>query len=167
MLLHDIAKPPTRTLDGDRIRFNGHDALGATMAEEILRRLKYPNDTIEAVSFMVSRHMQFMNVRQMRVAKLKRFMAAPTFPLELELHRVDCASSNGFTENLEFVKAKQAEFAAEPLIPPPLVTGRDLIALGMSPGPRFKELLEGAQTEQLEGRLTEREQALAWVKERL
>ncbi len=167
VLLHDIAKPPTRTLDGERIRFNGHDALGATMAEEILRRLKYPNDVIEAVSFMVSRHMQFMHVQQMRVAKLKRFMATPTFPMELELHRVDCASSNGFTENLEFVKAKQAEFAAEPLIPPPLVTGRDLIALGLNPGPRFKELLEAVQTEQLEGRLLEREEALDWVKERL
>ncbi|HEY1120155.1 MAG TPA: CCA tRNA nucleotidyltransferase [Haloferula sp.] len=167
VLLHDIAKPPTQTLDGDRIRFNGHDALGATMAEEILRRMKYPNDVIEAVSFMVSRHMQFMNVQQMRVAKLKRFMAVPTFPMELELHRVDCASSNGFTENLEFVQAKQAEFATEPLIPPPLVTGRDLIAMGLKPGPPFRELLESVQTEQLEGRLFEREQALAWVKERL
>jgi poly(A) polymerase len=87
--------------------------------------------------------------------------------MELELHRVDCASSNGFTENLEFVKAKQTEFAAEPLIPPPLVTGRDLIALGLHPGPPFKELLEAVQTEQLEGRVLEREQALAWVKERI
>jgi putative nucleotidyltransferase with HDIG domain len=167
VLLHDIAKPPTRTLDGDRIRFNGHDAVGATMAEEILRRMKYPNDVIEAVSFMVSRHMQFMHVQQMRVAKLKRFMATPTFPMEVELHRVDCASSNGFSENLEFVKAKQAEFAAQPLIPPPLVTGRDLIAMGLKPGPPFKDLLEAVQTEQLEGRLLEREQALEWVKARL
>lgn len=116
---------------------------------------------------MVSRHMQFMHVQQMRVAKLKRFMAVPTFPLELELHRVDCASSNGFTENLEFVKAKQVEFAADPLIPPPLVTGRDLIAMGLKPGPPFRELLESVQTEQLEGRLSERDQAIEWVKQRL
>jgi poly(A) polymerase len=167
VLLHDIGKPPTRTLDGDRIRFSGHDAVGAAMAEEILRRMKYPNDTIAAVAFMVSRHMQFMNVQQMRVAKLKRFMAEPTFPMEIELHRVDCASSNGFTENLDFVLAKQAEFAAEPLIPPPLITGRDLIALGRPPGPEFRELLDGVQTEQLEGRLTTREDALAWVRARL
>lgn len=166
VLLHDIAKPPTRTFDGEagRIRFNGHDALGATMAEEILRRLRYPNDVIESVSFMVSRHMQFMNVRQMKVSKLKRFMAAPTFPLEIELHRVDCGSSNGLTENLDYVLAKRDEFAAAPLIPPPLVTGRDLIALGQQPGPRFKELLEAVETEQLEGRLTDRDSALEWVK---
>lgn len=169
VLLHDIAKPPTQTFDAEagRIRFNGHDALGATMAEEILRRLKYPNQVIEEVAFMVSRHMQFMNVQQMRVSKLKRFMAPETFPLELELHRVDCASSNGFTDNLEYLIEKRAEFAAEPLIPPPLVTGKDLIAQGLTPGPRFKELIEAVQTEQLEGRLTDRETALDWLKERL
>jgi putative nucleotidyltransferase with HDIG domain len=167
VLLHDIAKPPTRSYDGERIRFNGHDALGATMAEEILRRLKYPNHVVHDVVFMVSRHMQFMHVQQMRTAKLKRFMSAPTFPLELELHRVDCASSNGFTDNLEFLIDQDKVFAAEPLIPPPLVTGRDLIALGLDPGPAFKEILEAAQTEQLEGRLATREQALEWLRERV
>lgn len=166
VLLHDIAKPPTQTFDAEagRIRFNGHDAMGASMAEEILRRLRYPNHVIEEVAFIVSRHMQFMNVQQMRVSKLKRFMAAPTFPLELDLHRVDCASSNGFTENLDFLIAKQEEFAAEPLIPAPLVKGHDLIAMGMQPGPRFSEILEAVQTEQLEGRLTDRDSALQWVK---
>ncbi len=165
-LLHDIAKPPCMTIDDDsgRIRFNGHDSLGAQMAEGILRRLRYPNDTIAAVVPMVARHMQFMNVQKMRVAKLKRFMAEPTFPLEMELHRVDCGSSNGFTDNYEFLQAKDAEFAAEPLIPPPLVTGRDLIKLGLEPGPRFKEILEMIQTEQLEGRLTERDAALGYLR---
>lgn len=163
VLLHDIAKPPCQTF-GDRIRFNGHDAMGAEMAEIILRRLRYSNDLIAAVVPMVARHMQFMNVQQMRTAKLKRFMSTPTFPQEMELHRVDCASSNGFTDNYEFLQAKAEEFAAEPLIPSPLVTGRDLIRLGHQPGPDFKEILEAVQTEQLEGRLTERQEALNWVK---
>ena len=60
--------------------------------------------------------------------------------------------------------ARQEEFAAEPLIPPPLVTGRDLIQLGLAPGPRFGELLEAVQTEQLEGRIVEREAALRHLK---
>ena len=169
VLLHDIAKPPTRTWDDEvgRIRFNGHDALGATMAREILRRLKYPNKVIDDVAFMVSRHMRFMNVQDMRVAKLKRFMSAPTFPRELELHRVDCASSNGFTDNYEFLLAKRDEFAREPLVPPPLITGKDLIDLGLPPGPGFKQILEDAQTEQLEGRLAHREEALEWLRKRV
>ena len=83
----------------------------------------------------------------------------------MELHRVDCGSSNGFTDNYEFLQAKAGEFASEPLIPPPLVTGRDLIQLGLKPGPRFKEILEAVQTEQLEGRILDREPALAYLKE--
>ncbi|MFT3992065.1 MAG: CCA tRNA nucleotidyltransferase [Luteolibacter sp.] len=166
VLLHDIAKPPTRTIDPaeNRIRFNGHDALGAIMAEKILRRLRYPNDTIHAVVTMVSRHMQFMNVQKMRTAKLKRFMSEPTFHQEMELHRVDCASSNGFTDNYEFLQQKEIEFAAEPLIPPPFVTGKDLIQFGRSPSPEFKNWLEAVQTEQLEGRILDRGQALAYLK---
>ena len=167
VLLHDIGKPPTRTMDGDRARFNGHDAVGAEMARVILGRLKYPNAVIEAVVAIVGRHMQFMNVQKMRVARLKRFMAEPTFPQEMELHRVDCASSNGFTDNYEYLQAKGEEFASEPLIPPPLVTGRDLIGLGLVPGPRFRDLLETIQNEQLEGRLTDREGALARLGELL
>jgi len=165
VLLHDIAKPPCQTTDGEsgRIRFNGHDSMGAKMAEDILRRLRYPNHTISAVVPMVARHMQFMNVQKMRVAKLKRFMAEPTFAGELELHRVDCASSNGFTDNYEFLQAKALEFAAEPLIPPPLVSGIDLIKLGLRPGPHFKEILDVVQTEQLEGRILGREEALVYL----
>jgi tRNA nucleotidyltransferase/poly(A) polymerase len=167
VLLHDIAKPPTQTFDeqAGRIRFNGHDTLGADMSRLILTRLKYPNDVIDAVEPMVARHMQFMNVQKMRVAKLKRFMSAPLFDQEMELHRVDCASSNGFTDNYEFLQQKAEEFAAQPLIPPPLVTGRDLIALGLPPGPLFKEILESVQTEQLENRLNDREAALAHVRQ--
>lgn len=163
-LLHDIAKPPTQTTDPDgRIRFNGHESLGAEMATEILTRLKYPNAVIRDASHMVSRHMQFMNVQQMRKSTLKRFMSPPTFPEEMELHRVDCASSNGFTDNYEYLNAKAEEFANEPLIPEPLVTGKDLISRGLKPGPRFAEILNDIQTEQLENGLTSREDALAYL----
>ena len=162
VLLHDIAKPATRTVEEDtgRPRFNGHDKLGAEMAGTILRRLRYPNEVIDNAGFMVGRHMQFMHVRQMRVAKVRRFMGAPTFQKEMELHRVDCASSNGFTDNYEFLREKEREFASEPILPPPLVTGRDLIERGLKPGPRFREILDYLQNEQLEGRVREREVAL-------
>jgi poly(A) polymerase len=167
VLLHDIAKPPTRTIDagaGNRIRFNGHDALGAEMAGDMLRRLRFSNEVIDAVIPMVARHMQFMSVQNMRVAKLKRFMASPTFTQELELHRVDCGSSNGFTDNYEFLLEKREEFSLEPLIPPPLITGRDLIAAGLSPGPKFSEILRDIETEQLEGKLKTREDALEYFR---
>src|SRR5256884_704165 len=100
----------------------------------------------------------------MRLAKLKRFMARPTFAEELELHRVDCASSHQMLENYDFLVGKREEFANEPIIPPPLVRGDDLIALGLKPGPKFGEILEAVQTRQLEGALKDRQEALAWVK---
>ncbi|HBE95732.1 MAG TPA: phosphohydrolase [Verrucomicrobiales bacterium] len=170
VLLHDIAKPPTQTWDNEakRFRFNGHDRVGAKMTEEILRRLRYPNQTIEEVSFMVSRHMKFMHVQEMRTAKLKRFMAANSFAMEIELHRVDCDSSNGFRGNYDFLNLKQEEFANEPLIPAPLLTGKDLIdKFSLSPGPKIGEILRAVQTEQLEGRLSDKERALAFVEESL
>src|SRR5260370_22075446 len=108
--------------------------------------------------------MVFKDVPNMRLAKLKRFMERRTFLDELELHRVDCASSHGMLDNYEFLQRKQAEFANEPIIPPPLVRGDDLIALGMKPGPRFGEILEAVETRQLEGELRDREEALDWVK---
>ncbi|HKP93720.1 MAG TPA: CCA tRNA nucleotidyltransferase [Chthoniobacterales bacterium] len=165
VILHDVAKPPTAIVDEEgRIRFNGHDRLGAEMTEQIMERLRFSRAEIDATVEAVRQHMVFKDVPNMRVAKLKRFMARPTFQDELELHRVDCASSHAMLDNYEFLLRKQEEFANEPIIPPPLVRGDDLIALGMKPGPRFGEILEAVETRQLEGALKDREEALAWVK---
>ena len=165
VLLHDVAKPVTAKVDETgRIRFNEHDRIGAAMAESIMERLRFSRAEIDAVAEMVRQHMVFKDVPRMRVAKLKRFMARPTFTEELELHRVDCASSHRMMDNYEFLLRKQEEFANEPIIPPPLVRGDDLIALGMKPGPAFGEILEAVETRQLEGALKDREQALEWVK---
>ena len=165
VLFHDIAKPVTATVDETgRIRFNEHDRIGAEMTEAIMERLRFSRAEIDATVEMVRQHMVFKDVPQMRVAKLKRFMARPTFEEELELHRVDCASSHGMMDNYEFLLRKREEFANEPIIPPPLVRGGDLIALGMKPGPKFGEILEAVETRQLEGALKDREEALDWVK---
>ena len=167
VLFHDIAKPATYTVDETgRIRFNGHDKLGAEMTGDILRRLKFPNNVIEPAVEAVANHMMFKDVQKMRVAKVKRFMARPTFEDEMELHRVDCMSSNGLKDNYEFLRAKQAEFAvvATPLIPKPLVNGRDLMALGLKAGPQLGELLTAVQNMQLEGQIHTREEALDWLK---
>ena len=165
VLLHDVAKPPTASVDETgRIRFNAHDRVGAEMTEQIMERLRFSRAEIDATVEMVRQHMVFKDVPRMRVAKLKRFMARPTFEEELELHRVDCASSHAMLDNYDFLVRKKEEFANQPIIPPPLVTGDDLIALGMKPGPKFGEILEAVETRQLEGTLKSREEALDWLK---
>jgi len=167
ILLHDIGKPATYSYDeeAERIRFNGHESVGAEMSEEILRRMKYSNEMIDDVRVMVANHMKFMHVMDMRVSKLKRFMSRDTFVHEMELHRVDCASSNGILENYNFVVEKREEFANQPLIPEPLIKGKDLMDLGFKPGPEFKEILTAIQNEQLEGKLSDSDAAIVWVRE--
>ncbi len=165
VLFHDIGKPPTSVVDEEgRIRFNGHDRIGAEMTEAIMERLRFSRAEIDATVEAVRQHMVFKDVPNMRVAKLKRFMARPTFNDELELHRVDCASSHAMMDNYKFLLGKKEEFANEPIIPPPLVRGDDLIALGLKPGPKFGEILEAVETRQLEGTLKDREEAIEWVR---
>ena len=166
VLFHDIGKPATFSRDPaeGRIRFSGHDKVSAEMTAAIMERLRFSREQIDATVEAVANHMVFKDVQSMRVARLRRFMARPYFSDELELHRVDCASSPGMLDNYTFLVQKQNEFAHEPLIPPPLVNGRDIIALGWKPGPKIGEILEAVQTRQLEGALGTREEALAWVK---
>lgn len=165
VILHDVAKPKTAHVDPTgRIRFNDHDKRGAEMTERIMERLRFSRAEIDAAVEMVRQHMVFKDVPHMREAKLKRFMARPTFNEELELHRVDCASSHGMLDNFEFLLRKREEFANEPIIPPPLVNGADLISLGLKPGPKFGEILEAVETRQLEGELQDRQSAIEWIK---
>ena len=164
VLLHDIGKPATYTFEeGDRIRFNGHDKVGAEMAEAILRRMKYPNELIDDVCVMVANHMVFKDVQKMRTSKVKRIMARETYRDEMELHRVDCLGSWGGLDNYEFMHAKEEEFANAPIIPPRLVDGRDLLDLGWKAGPAMGETLREIQDLQLEGKLTTKEEALEWL----
>jgi poly(A) polymerase len=163
-LLHDVGKPPCARRDATgRIRFNGHEAVGAEMAEEILRRLRFSNQEIAASVEMVRMHMAFKDAPNMRVAKLRRFMARPTFGEELLLHRADCLGSHGGLEILSFLKERQAAFASEPMVPPRLVSGGDLLSRGWKPGPAIREALLAIQNLQLEGQLRTRDEALAWV----
>ena len=166
VLLHDIGKPATYSFDeeADRIRFNGHDKLGAEMSEQILRDLKFSNSIIEDVVQMVANHMTFKDVQKMRQSKLKRFMSRSTFSDEKELHRVDCLGSWGGLDNYDFLNEKIIEFANEPIIPAPLLTGKDLIEFGWAPGPNLGEILNSVQDLQLEGTLNSKEEALEWVK---
>lgn len=159
VLLHDVGKPPTFRI-ADRIRFDGHAEVGAEMAKKILLGLKFANDDVERVTSLVANHMRFKDVRQMRLSTLKRFLSLPHFDEHLELHRLDCLASNGYTDSYDYIRAKLAEMDAVDLHPPRLLTGRDLIEAGFRPGPSFGRALEAVATAQLDGEVHTREQAL-------
>lgn len=164
ILLHDVGKPPTFTVK-ERIRFDGHTEVGAEMAEDICRRLRLSKDATARIVDLVRNHLRFMHVREMRESTLKRFLRKENFHEHLELHRLDCLASHGDLSAYYFCLEKLEEFSKEAMKPEPLLGGRDLIALGLEPGPIFSEILEPVEDRQLEGRLKTREEALQWVRE--
>ncbi len=169
ILMHDIAKPLTvaRHPANGQITFYGHEKIGADMAEAILQRLKFPRKQTEEIVECVLHHMQFKDVKQMRKATLRRLLMRETFPLELELHRIDCLGSNGNLEHYEFMKAEAETLAQQPALRPPLLTGEDLKQLGVAPGPVMGELLAELREKQLADELTDADQARMWIKSRL
>ncbi|MFZ2639782.1 MAG: HD domain-containing protein, partial [Verrucomicrobiia bacterium] len=166
-LLHDVGKPPTFQRAPDRIRFNEHDVIGGRMAETILRRLRFPNEPIDQIVACVENHMVFRNTPEMRKAKLKRLLARPTFAEELELHRLDCLASHADLTNYDFLKNVVLEIPPQVAAPPPLITGDDLLAMGMKPGPEMGALLHEARELQLEEKLHTPDEAVAWARQRL
>jgi poly(A) polymerase len=169
VLLHDVAKPVTASCDPGTgsIHFYEHEKIGATMAEAILERLRFPRKQIEEIATAVRFHMQFKDAPHMRKATLRRLLLRDTFPLELALHRLDCLGSHGRLDIHDFLMAQAAELAKQPEIRPPLLTGLDLIELGLKPGPAMGELLAEIREKQLQDELTTPDEARDWVKVRI
>jgi poly(A) polymerase len=163
-LLHDVGKPPTFRVAPERIRFDGHVEVGVKMAEEICRRLRFSNDDTEQILALVNNHMRFANVQQMKDSTFKKFVRMPKFDEHLALHRIDCLSSHGDLTPYNFTREKIAAMPPEAVRPVPLLTGKDLIADGYPPGPRFKEILTAVEDAQLEGRLHSANEAKEFVK---
>jgi len=169
VLLHDVAKPLTAAPDPKTgsTHFYGHERIGAEMAASILRRLRFPRKQSEDIVKAVRCHMQFKDARQMRKATLRRLLLRPTFPLELELHRLDCLGSHGRLEVYDYLVAQARELESQPQIRPPLLTGNDLIALGMKPGPAMGALLAAIREKQLQDELKTKAEARKWAKGQL
>jgi poly(A) polymerase len=160
-LLHDVGKPPTAKVDENgRVRFNQHADVGTEMTEAICRRLRFSNDATEQITSLVRNHMRFIDLKRMREATLRRLLRMNRFDEHLALHRADCLASHGKLDNYEFALEKQATLSEEAIRPPRLVTGHDLMRMGMAPGPRLGQILDALEDAQLEGEVTDRDAAL-------
>jgi poly(A) polymerase len=169
VLLHDIAKPVTAEHDAatGKIHFYGHEKTGADMSAKILARFRFPKKQTEEIVACVRQHMQFKDVQQMRKSTLRRLLLRGTFPLELELHRLDCLGSHGNLEFYNFLREQALGLEKQPALRPPLLTGNDLIGLGLKPGPALGALLAEIRERQLQDELKTPRQARAWVKKKL
>jgi len=168
VLLHDVGKPPTfRPPSGPngRIRFDEHAEVGTRMAEQICRRFRFSNNDTAQIAALVANHMRFKDVSGMKPSTLKRFVRLDRFPEHLELHRLDCSSSHGNLDNYQLVERFLTKTSALEVRPPRLVSGEDLIELGLAPGPAFGKILEAVEEAQLNGTLETRESAIQFVQE--
>ena len=162
-LLHDIAKPLCQRQKGERVTFYGHCEQGAEMAVDICQRLKRSRATWEQVAFLVKNHLRLLDAPRMRAATLKRFLRLEGMEELLDLARLDALASNGNLEAYAFCRQKLRALDPEELRPPRLLSGRDLIQLGLQPGPQFSAILGALEEAQLEGRVRTRQAALSWV----
>jgi poly(A) polymerase len=170
VLLHDVGKPPTFTPPSGpsgRIRFDHHVEVGTRMAEEICGRLRFSNNDTAQIAALVANHLRFKDVPQMKPATLKRFVRLNEFDEHLALHRLDCLSSHGHLDNYDFVRKFLADTPPEQVRPPRLVTGDDLIDMGLKPGRSFHAILAAVEDAQLNGKISTKEGAIQLVRESL
>jgi len=169
VLFHDVAKPVTASRDPGTgsIHFYEHEKIGAEMAEVILQRLKFPRKQTDEITAAVLHHMQFKDVTHMRKSTLRRMLMRETFPLELALHRLDCLGSHRRLDHYDYMVEQAKELEKTPEIRPSLLTGDDLMAMGMKPGPAMGALLAEARERQLSDELKSGEDARDWARERL
>ena len=174
-LLHDLGKPRAAACREDgRRTFYCHEQIGAEMAGAILTRLRFPSDFARDVSELVADHMRLASVFHMKDATLKRLVGKTlqSWPdpdprarhyvhTLLGLHRLDCLASHGKLEEHDHARARIDSLSPGAEKPPRLVSGRDLLALGVPRGPVYRELLQVVEDAQLNGELVTREEAPA------
>ena len=164
VLLHDVGKPPTFSVS-DRIHFMRHQTVGGEIAREVCGRLRFPNHVRDRVVACVENHMAFLDVKRMKESTIRRLLRRPTFQDEIELHRLDCLASDRDLSAWEFLTRKVEEYGREEAKTAPLLSGHHLLDLGFAEGPLIGKILREIEDLHLEGALTTREAALAWVKQ--
>jgi tRNA nucleotidyltransferase/poly(A) polymerase len=134
--------------------------------DRISLRLKLSNAERAHVRALVANQSVFDQVLDMETAPLKRFLRIDRFADHIELRRLHRTADGGDLEALEFVREKLGTWSETDLWPEALISGDDLIRLGMEPGPSFREILTLVEDEQLEQRLVDRDGAIRFVRQR-
>ncbi len=135
--------------------------------EAICRRLKLSNDELEKTAWLVRQQDALREPDKLTLAQLKRLLAHPFRDDLLALMRATLLAERADLHPVLFCEQFLEATPPEVLNPPPLVTGNDLIALGLKPGPKFKQLLDEVRDAQLNGELTSHDLAMEWVRARL
>ncbi len=182
-LLHDIGKPACRSVDAaGRIHFYGHARLGAQMVAQAGRRLRFSRAESTYIDTVVQHHTRLLSLfdawRRDRLsgrAVARCFKACGELSADVVVHAMaDMQAKSADREpgasfgrfGLELIEHFFGRFEAI-RSGPPLITGHDLIRLGLTPSPLFGRLLDQVDTARLAGSVTTREEAEALVRKLL
>lgn len=184
-LLHDIGKPEAYSwnIEKQRITFKGHETISAEKSKAILHDLKYDNDMIDKVHFIILNHMIFhkddiMKLKKSTIKKLilmkvgEKYVPNPLFDDLVKLYKYDVLASDRDLTNYFNLLRRVSEIREEIKKEPPvrLITGHDVMKLGIKPGPIISEILEEIEDAYMEGKkvngqtMKTREQALEYLK---
>ena len=150
MLLHDTGKPEYKTMDEDGVAHFKMHALGSKrIAKEVLRRLKFDNDTLHKVTRLVLNHDYRMPAVPKNVRRAMNKIGEDIFPYYMEVRRADVLAQSEYQraeklKNLDEVEQTYAEIIEKGQcvsLKELAVTGRDLIRAGMKPGKEIGEKL--------------------------
>ena len=125
------------------------------------RRLKLSNDEVDSCLWLHAHQHELDRVTQMSDAELKRLLAHPLSGELLKWFCAQAALTESKSEACAVLCERKSPWTPSDIDPPPLVTGEDLLAMGLKPGPRLKELLEAARSAQLNGEVRTKEESLA------
>lgn len=128
---------------------------------EICKRLRFSNHSLNLVHWLVQQRSSLEQASVMKLSRLKRLLASEDCPHLFELIAADLSSRKQPLDDLEFCRQYRDHTPREVLNPPPLISGNDLIDLGIKSGPQFKKLLTQIQDAQLEEQIETREEAFA------
>ena len=163
-LLHDIAKPQCRAATPDgKTTYYGHTEQGAEIGADLMRRLRRSRFAQERVAYLVRYHLRLTMAPRMRPSTLKKMLAEDGFDELLELSRFDALGSNCYLGFYHFCRNAMATLSAAEIRPPRLIGGDDLIALGFTPGPGFKQILSEVEDLHLDGALASRDDAIRYI----
>ena len=141
-----------------------HSVIGRNNApslEQICRRLKLSNEERELAVWLAEHRDDLGAIRHRTTWFLKRLCAHPAVTELLNVERALRTAAGEGVEDLTFVERYLAETPRECIDPPPLMTGQDLIVLGLKPGPEFKRLLEAVRNAQLDETISTHDEAIA------
>jgi len=124
------------------------------------RELRCSNQQIDDAAWLVKNRLRLDETEEMSLAEFKKLLAHERFDDLLTFHKAVCLSQNKSLDGYNAAIKRRATIPPDEIAPPPLVTGEDLIEMGLEPGPRFKEILEKLYDEQLNKQLNSRGQAL-------